>query len=529
MSLLIKATSPWLKYFPRFGHPPCEVLSGFEEEGEWAVVTGTAALDSASYKQGSRSLKLSSTDGAITNVEKEVQLNLSHAQFELWIKLDNIDNFQDIALQFEVGASGWGKCFSYWLPASLWRADDNGLWRHFSFGRSCFAKNGGATDADWVNITKIRLRVTAKAGVAFNVNFDELRAVDSPPEGLVTFTFDDGHGSVHDEARPRMDKYGFRGTLGIVTGWVGETNNLTWEEIADMHDMGWDVSSHSHTHPHLDEIDETQLVQELITSQAMLAGKGFYRGSRFFIIPYSDYNQTILDRIREVYLACRSVKPQIETLPCGDPYLLRCKMVGKDTAPATVQGWIDRAKEYREWLILLFHRIVADPYYDTEYDPANFQAILDYLQESSLPVATFSDVFDYALPRVADRTPRARFQQRVMEKDLLPGVHSFTNTDWAAYGDYARQFDSREYDNAEFYFEVMARVSDSAQTLTVALKQGVDFISGSEMTTSSTDTGRLRSGKLSLPDGDVPYKTTWKVTGGTGYLYRSAIRIVQRG
>ncbi len=76
---------------------------------------------------------------------------------------------------------------------------------------------------------------------------------------FLAFTFDDGRSDNYLLAKPIMDKYQFRGTVYITTGfvdgtWEGKdilespTRPLTVDEIKEIHESGWEVGLHGDKH-----------------------------------------------------------------------------------------------------------------------------------------------------------------------------------------------------------------------------------------------------------------------------------------
>jgi peptidoglycan/xylan/chitin deacetylase (PgdA/CDA1 family) len=115
-------------------------------------------------------------------------------------------------------------------------------------------------------------------------------AVTSPPaRRTFAVTFDDAFTSVLEHAYPVLSAAGIPGTLFVPTAliggtpmswpgieeWVGgpyerELTGMTWEEIGTLAQAGWEIGSHTRTHPHLTEIGDAALAEELEGSKADL-------------------------------------------------------------------------------------------------------------------------------------------------------------------------------------------------------------------------------------------------------------------
>jgi peptidoglycan/xylan/chitin deacetylase (PgdA/CDA1 family) len=106
----------------------------------------------------------------------------------------------------------------------------------------------------------------------------------------VVITFDDNYRSVLQLAKPILDRHGYVGTLFVPTDWPDrdepmrwpgidqwlgtphepELHSLDWQELRDLQGEGWEIGSHTCSHPHLPEIDDAQLERELGQSRARL-------------------------------------------------------------------------------------------------------------------------------------------------------------------------------------------------------------------------------------------------------------------
>ncbi len=113
-------------------------------------------------------------------------------------------------------------------------------------------------------------------------------AVTDPPAAkTLAVTFDDAYRSVLTRGEPILRSLGLVGTVFVPTahagsdapmawpgidGWLGgpheeELLPLSWEELRRLADLGWEIGSHSRTHPRLPELDDAALTQELEDSR----------------------------------------------------------------------------------------------------------------------------------------------------------------------------------------------------------------------------------------------------------------------
>ena len=96
----------------------------------------------------------------------------------------------------------------------------------------------------------------------------------------VVFTFDDGYENMFNVAYPIMKKYGLVGTVFVITDlvapkdWRGK-KTMTWEQLTELYKNGWDIGSHTASHPWLMKISLKQVVNELKRSKVTLENHGF--------------------------------------------------------------------------------------------------------------------------------------------------------------------------------------------------------------------------------------------------------------
>lgn len=148
--------------------------------------------------------------------------------------------------------------------------------------------------------------------------FSEALARSAPGKILVV-TFDDAYCSVLSEAAPILTRLGVPATVFVPTDfpgaarrltwpgidhWLGsehehELTPLTWEQLGELADRGWEIGSHTCSHPRLTRLDAEDLARELRDSRAACAAH-LARPCPSIAYPYGD-----VDR-RVVTAACRA-------------------------------------------------------------------------------------------------------------------------------------------------------------------------------------------------------------------------------
>jgi peptidoglycan/xylan/chitin deacetylase (PgdA/CDA1 family) len=108
-----------------------------------------------------------------------------------------------------------------------------------------------------------------------------------PGGKLLAVTFDDGYRSVLEHGFPVLSELGVPASIFVPTNYVGrpepmswpgidqwspgphqdELLPLDWDQLRQLRDAGWEVGSHTRSHPRLPEFDDASLAAELVGSR----------------------------------------------------------------------------------------------------------------------------------------------------------------------------------------------------------------------------------------------------------------------
>jgi peptidoglycan/xylan/chitin deacetylase (PgdA/CDA1 family) len=103
------------------------------------------------------------------------------------------------------------------------------------------------------------------------------------PRKPVVVTFDDGYLSHYTHAKPVLRKLGWPGVLYLTTKAIGP-DGLTEKQIRSLMKAGWEIDSHTLTHPDLTALDDAALEHELTESRKELQRR-FGVPANFFAYP----------------------------------------------------------------------------------------------------------------------------------------------------------------------------------------------------------------------------------------------------
>jgi peptidoglycan/xylan/chitin deacetylase (PgdA/CDA1 family) len=135
------------------------------------------------------------------------------------------------------------------------------------------------------------------------------------PAKPIVITFDNGYPEQVTFAPHVMAKYGWPGVLNEIT-----ENHLTPRQIWPIVHMGWEVDSHSLTHPELTTASAADLWAQVHDSRVYLQ-KTFHIPSNSFCYPSSHYNAAVIAAVKRAGYT-NAVTEGDAYATSADPYLL---------------------------------------------------------------------------------------------------------------------------------------------------------------------------------------------------------------
>ncbi len=126
----------------------------------------------------------------------------------------------------------------------------------------------------------------------------------------IIITFDDADESVILHAFPIMQAAGFRATLFIVAGYVGQYNrwdanlggiysrHLSWSQIELLVQAGWELGSHTVTHRDLRLLSDAEIQTELVASREMIESR-LNQAVRFISYPFNRFDRRVIEMAQQ--------------------------------------------------------------------------------------------------------------------------------------------------------------------------------------------------------------------------------------
>ncbi len=169
------------------------------------------------------------------------------------------------------------------------------------------------SDALAVTQEELRAQLQALVGRGYvGATFSD--AVLAPPaRKTLAVTFDDAYSSVGELAAPILADLGLPGTVYAVsefgdgtrplrwpgiehwhgTRHEGELRCMSWQQLTRLAELGWEIGSHTCSHPRLTQIGDDELARELRDSRAACE-RALGRPCRSIAYPYGDVDARVV-------------------------------------------------------------------------------------------------------------------------------------------------------------------------------------------------------------------------------------------
>ncbi len=158
------------------------------------------------------------------------------------------------------------------------------------------------------------------AGISLSKAFAERDRSGSFPDQAVVLTFDDGYLSLLDAVLPVTSKLGFSATAFVMPDLVGLSVSqlcarnsaidralMGWNDIEELVRYGFEIGSHSCTHPDLRRLTEAELERELSNSKTRLEQK-LQVAIESLAYPFGFFNPAVRDNAARHYIRACTVR-----------------------------------------------------------------------------------------------------------------------------------------------------------------------------------------------------------------------------
>lgn len=398
----------------------CEDATGWTASGATTSVTANTAGTNVKEKLGSVNFNVTAFDTSATFTKDLGAQDLSSVNnIIFWGRFTGVNFINGLTIEIS-SLSDFSKKFSYTMTNDTYIYEQLRVrWQRFLIGKTQFTNTGSDS---WSTVRYIRFSLLVDATKGATFSLDGLGYGYSLDKAKIMYTFDDVTDNVYTRAYPVMEANNQKGVVYIVADWVGtgtgEASYMSLTHLKDLYENGWDVGNHSKSHLHYEAVDDAACLADIQGGYDYLIANGFNRSAKYFAFPYGEYEYadtaTAPNAVTycETYsVLCRSthefplIQPAI-VMNEKDTYvsnnlLLPVYYVFDDTAPATVNSYIDSLISSKGLGILLFHKIISDsvsPATEYEYQIGDFTTISNYIKTKqdagTLDVVTMDDYYN---------------------------------------------------------------------------------------------------------------------------------------
>ncbi|MGZ4519160.1 MAG: polysaccharide deacetylase family protein [Mycobacteriaceae bacterium] len=388
----------------------------YGQSGHPFTFAGTGAVgnnnDTTDFVLGSRSVKVTTPgNGVQTKISGTFSsaIDMTGKMLVIWLKVDGIANLLGGYPRIYLGDLALTNAYYWKLNSSSGQPFNlDGEWMRVTlpFGT---ATTVGAPSRNSLASMTIQHYDNSAGQTTFH--FGGLALAPEPsqwPNGVVSFTFDDGYMSHYTQAKPYLDKYGYAATEFLIC--EGVYNNATYPSYMNMqqcqtleNQSDWEVSTHAYTFANHSAsytgISDAAALADMAKARDWIRANGF-RGADIFAYPLGNFNANTVQNVRAIFSCGRSISQfggfVDETFPPADISRLRCMTLGSANTLASAQQAVDRAFANKEWLVFCMHDIVTTATTNLQWSIANFQALVDYVNTKTIPVRKVSDVLKSA-------------------------------------------------------------------------------------------------------------------------------------
>jgi peptidoglycan/xylan/chitin deacetylase (PgdA/CDA1 family) len=151
------------------------------------------------------------------------------------------------------------------------------------------------------------------------------------PRKPVVVSFDDGYLSQYTHAAPVLKALGWPGVLNLIVHSIGP-GGLTEHQVRSLMAAGWELDSHTVTHPDLTTLGDAQLRREVSDSRRDLQQR-FGVPVDFFCYPSGKFDARVVAAVRAAgYLAATTTNPGYARPGGARLELPRVRVNASDTA-----------------------------------------------------------------------------------------------------------------------------------------------------------------------------------------------------
>lgn len=139
----------------------------------------------------------------------------------------------------------------------------------------------------------------------------------TPNEKVVILNFDDNRKTQFTEAKPILDKYGFKATFYVVCKYLDNKKGyMNWTQLETLYKEGHDIESHTMNHDNLTDSSKKSLEYQIGKSKDCLQEHGINATSFAYPFDKGWDNKTVVKVVSKYYELARTASSPLTFLNC---------------------------------------------------------------------------------------------------------------------------------------------------------------------------------------------------------------------
>jgi peptidoglycan/xylan/chitin deacetylase (PgdA/CDA1 family) len=333
--------------------------------------------DTETVYQGSQSARIEGYSGSITR-EFPVPMDLSNKDLSIAVQLDKPE------------------------PTNLriWLEDSNGnqtrLIQQLNQNHpNTWMRINPSINSVEADMSSIESMLITLDGDGENKQYwvDDIRFHDKvAKKGQAMLSFDDIHASVYHLAFPIMEEFGLKGALAVPPDIIGNDGRMTKDEIQELHDAGWEITSHSNDLQGLYGLRKSAQRKKIERAKRLIKENG-WGDATAFMYPGGGCDENTVELVSEYhelgYLAFKgSEKGLSQSAIMGPMFVNR----SRPNTHKAVKNQLDVATDYNGLYNIYLHVIGDDAQNDKQAFRKMCEHIAEYRDKGKIEVVQPSDV-----------------------------------------------------------------------------------------------------------------------------------------
>ncbi len=208
---------------------------------------------------------------------------------------------------------------------------------------------------------------------------------------FIIFTFDDGHFSDHEVVYPLFEERRIQGVSYINPDFQDREveGYMSWEQVKELDDAGWDIECHTYSHPDLTDLSEVDILREMHQVDNAFLANGLVPPEHH-AYPYGAWNEDVQRIVGEARGTLRTTQEGINTYPFD---LSELKSPCLCYEMEVLKGYVDEVVSEGGLLIFYTHDVQENPW-NWGIETNKLVEIVDYALDREVEIITLSELME---------------------------------------------------------------------------------------------------------------------------------------